>query len=201
MQNLPSTITNLDLSWTKATDETLNNITHLFKITTLILRETEITDTGLQYLSNSIINLDIRDCKNVLGDGMIYLPRNLIYLNLWGLDIGTKGLINLPPRIEKLLLIKNYAITNQDCHSLPRTLKVLNMFWTLVTEECIIGMPKSLRKLDLSHCKIKSEMMKRIPELLPNLKKLYLAKYNSNDIKELQNSMVDLKIFVATVAC
>jgi hypothetical protein len=194
VQNLPRSLISLDLG--KQSYTNFNDISVLkFPPELRILRGyNPLTDEGIKNLPRTLEILDVlnqnldipnhnfgrpdhKEKDNITNQGLDHLPRKLKELYLWGnCELTGKGFENLPPNLDKLLVMDFGTIKDNEISFLPKTLKTLIIFENdgFLTDSSIPQFPRSLELLALRNFWVFREQSCSL--FPPNLK--YLCLYS-----------------------
>ncbi|PSR84536.1 Receptor-like protein [Actinidia chinensis var. chinensis] len=170
-----SSLTNLDLGWTRLQGNIPNNIFHLPKLQRLILRDNGVLRGNLQKVnwssSSSLSYVDLSH-MSLSGD----LPHSVGYLkSLNHLDLSSTSLSGELPHSIGYLKSLNYlnfsstSLSGELPHSIGylKSLNYLNFSSTSLSGELphSIGYLKSLKVLDLRNCRFSGSIPKWIGNL------------------------------------
>jgi len=144
------------------------------KVDNLTLAWVHITEDDFKMLSKlkQLKGLSIKYCYN---DNILWLPKNLTYLSIYGTTIQSMSELKLDlPKLVHLDLGGNTLHNLDTLPGLPENLEVLDLRLNLIKSFNISELPKNLEYLDLSCNQIENEFFNQIT-VHQNLKYLILS--------------------------
>ena len=108
LTHLPRTLKSLDLSESDCTDQHLQILSEFKQLKTLSLRHCSITDAGIKYLPDSIIELDLFGCHGLTDKCLFHLPKSLLKVNLMDCIGISKEAINQFKEIRKYVIVDTW---------------------------------------------------------------------------------------------
>jgi hypothetical protein len=159
----------LNLSRSMLSDEQLDKLSLLSRLTTFELNDSNVTDECLPMLPKSLTYLNFSDCKNIKfeKEAVLKMPRvtTLILSNVR--QIQGPNLANLPNSLTFLDLSHNSTLKLNGFLFHLTSLRTLILKYAFsISDECIEMLPPSIIYLDLSCCHIKLSGNVNLPMLM-----------------------------------
>lgn len=125
-------------------------------ITKLTLSHSSFTDVDLALLMNfvDLNEVDLSDCTNITGKGIVTLPRKIEVINLTYCNaITDEDLAALPPGLKKVNLTDCINLTGAAVPKLPRNIREANFTGCIGLANVVKGaFPPHLEKVNFTDC-------------------------------------------------
>ncbi len=160
-------LTYLNLSSRELSNENLDKLSLLTRLTTLELKFSNVTDECLPMLPKSLTSLDLSCCINMKfeKEAVLKMPR-VTTLKLTEFLFERPNLENLPTSLTFLDLSDNPGLKLNGCLFHLTYLRTLILKYAFsISDECIETLPPSIMYLDVSYCDIKLSGNVNLPML------------------------------------